>query len=198
MPVPNVTSNDGPVGRVLLRDLAFDALLEAIREGVLHPAERLLDVELSGWLGMSRTPIREALARLEDIGLVETSANRYTRVATVSAIEHAHAAEVLELLCTCAANGDGGRGGELSKRDRALASDLIDGLQTHDVAAYRALLDLRGTWIASFGNPLLSDAERGLRLRAQFHAVAEGVLIDWSRLTQVAERMARGAAHGYC
>lgn len=89
-------------------------------------------------------------------------------------MEHAHAAEVLELLCTYAANGDGRQGGELSKRDRDLSSDLIDIFQAHVVAAYRALLDLRGTWIASFGNPLLSDAERGLRLRAQFHAVAEG------------------------
>lgn len=81
MPLPHDRS---AVSRVLLRDSAYERLEAAIVEGTLRPGERLRDDELSEWLGVSRTPIREALARLADAGLVETAANRYTRVAPVS------------------------------------------------------------------------------------------------------------------
>lgn len=81
MPLP--TSSSG-VRRVLLRDSAYDRLEAAIIDGTLRPGERLRDDELGAWLGVSRTPIREALARLADVGLVQTAANRYTRVAPVA------------------------------------------------------------------------------------------------------------------
>lgn len=57
-------------------------MLAALRDGTLQHGERLNDDELVQWLGVSRTPIREAIAKLVDIGLVEMEANRYTRVAT--------------------------------------------------------------------------------------------------------------------
>jgi DNA-binding GntR family transcriptional regulator len=56
---------------------------DAIIDGTLQPGERLLDGELSAWLGVSRTPIREALARLEAAGLVETKPGRYTIVSPI-------------------------------------------------------------------------------------------------------------------
>jgi DNA-binding GntR family transcriptional regulator len=67
--------------RVLLRDSAYEQLEAAIIDGTLRPGERLRDDELGRWIGVSRTPVREALARLADARLVETAANRYTRVA---------------------------------------------------------------------------------------------------------------------
>jgi len=69
-----------PVPRTLLRDLAYGRLEAAIVEGSLAPGEQLRDDELAASLGMSRTPVREALARLSEAGLVETAANRFTRV----------------------------------------------------------------------------------------------------------------------
>jgi DNA-binding GntR family transcriptional regulator len=66
--------------RQLLRDDAFAAIRAAIVDGTLEPEERLVDVELSAWLGVSRTPIREALARLESAGLVRTRPGQYTIV----------------------------------------------------------------------------------------------------------------------
>jgi DNA-binding GntR family transcriptional regulator len=60
-------------------------LRDAILDGTLEPGEQLKDAELAEWLGLSRTPIREAVARLEQHGLVETEPNRYTRVAPLSA-----------------------------------------------------------------------------------------------------------------
>lgn len=67
--------------RELLRDRAYRALLEAIVVGDLPPGQSLRDGELATRLGLSRTPVREAIARLVDDGLVETKANAYTRVA---------------------------------------------------------------------------------------------------------------------
>ncbi len=66
--------------RQLLREDAFTAIRTAIVDGTLEPEERLVDAELSEWLGVSRTPIREALARLDAAGLVQTRPGRYTIV----------------------------------------------------------------------------------------------------------------------
>ena len=70
---------------MLLRDQAYAQLRDAILDGTLEPGEHLRDAAIADWLGLSRTPIREALARLEEYGLVETSPNRYTRVAPLNA-----------------------------------------------------------------------------------------------------------------
>jgi len=63
-----------------MRDTAYQALCDAIVCGTFAPGETLHDTELCGWLGLSRTPVRGALARLEDVGLVETAPQRFTRV----------------------------------------------------------------------------------------------------------------------
>src|SRR6478752_3496650 len=68
-----------PRGAVL-GDEVYARLGEAILDGRLAPGERLRDQELAEWLGVSRTPVREALQRLERAGLVEVSPHRYTRV----------------------------------------------------------------------------------------------------------------------
>jgi DNA-binding GntR family transcriptional regulator len=78
MPVPE---NRVALERDLLRDRAYGALRDAIVDGTLAPGERLRDQELCEWLGLSRTPVREALSRLEQDGLVETEPQRFTRVA---------------------------------------------------------------------------------------------------------------------
>lgn len=77
MPVP---VGRGLVARTLLREDAYRAIRDAIVEGTLAPGERLNDHDLVGWLGVSRTPVREALARLEQAGLVQTKPGRFTMV----------------------------------------------------------------------------------------------------------------------
>src|SRR4051812_144246 len=78
MPVPEMNS---PFERDLLKDRAYVAIRDAIVEGTLQPGEKLKDQELTARLGLSRTPVREALNRLEQEGLVESEPQRYTRVA---------------------------------------------------------------------------------------------------------------------
>ena len=78
MPVP---STQPAAERKLLRDTVQDKIRDAIMDGTLEPGERLNDADLISWLGVSRTPIREALAELARAGLIEMAPNRYTRVA---------------------------------------------------------------------------------------------------------------------
>lgn len=80
MPVPHERH---AVDRHLLRDTAYATLCDAIVQGTLAPGETLHDGELCAWLGLSRTPVRGALLRLEDEGLVECRPQRFTRVAPV-------------------------------------------------------------------------------------------------------------------
>ena len=89
MPVPDRQSL---VARTLLRDEAYRAIRDGIVDGTFAPGERLNDVELSTWLGISRTPIREALSRLEQSGLVQTKPGRFTIVSPMDARE-IHAAQ---------------------------------------------------------------------------------------------------------
>jgi DNA-binding GntR family transcriptional regulator len=81
MPVPEKRN---AVRRALLKDTAYDTLCDAIVCGTLAPGEMLHDDELCSWLGLSRTPVRGALARLEGEGLVETAPQRFTRVAPLA------------------------------------------------------------------------------------------------------------------
>jgi DNA-binding GntR family transcriptional regulator len=66
---------------------ALDELRELILVGALPSGSRLGEVELAERLGVSRTPVREALSRLAAEGLVEISPNRGARVATWTVAE---------------------------------------------------------------------------------------------------------------
>ena len=64
-------------------DAVYDQILEALQQGRLQPGERLRDGEFAAQLGVSRTPVREALLRLGELGVVEFAPARYTRVAII-------------------------------------------------------------------------------------------------------------------
>lgn len=62
----------------------YTELLDAILSGKFEPGERINDVALARELGISRTPVREALQKLRTLGVVEAEPNRFTRVAVIS------------------------------------------------------------------------------------------------------------------
>lgn len=72
----------------------FDQILESIHAGRLQPGEHISDTKLAEVYGVSRTPVREALQRLREIGVVEAAPNRFTRVSMVSPRETAEAMTV--------------------------------------------------------------------------------------------------------
>lgn len=81
MPIPK---NDALIDRSLLRDDVYHRIRDAIVDGTLVPGEQLRDKELAAWLGVSRTPVREALLRLAEAGLVIAQPGRSTTVSSLS------------------------------------------------------------------------------------------------------------------
>ncbi|HEX9062256.1 MAG TPA: GntR family transcriptional regulator [Clostridia bacterium] len=67
-----------------LREVIFDSLREAIIVGELKPGERLMEVQLAEKMGVSRTPVREAIRMLELEGLVEMLPRKGAHVAELS------------------------------------------------------------------------------------------------------------------
>jgi DNA-binding GntR family transcriptional regulator len=81
MPLPEPTAK---LARTLAREEVYDKLQGWAVDGTLRPGEILHDAKIAQLFGVSRTPVREALRRLEDEGLVETALNRWTRVAPIN------------------------------------------------------------------------------------------------------------------
>ena len=69
----------------------FDQLLAAVHRGELQPGQRINDEQLAREYGVSRTPVREALQRLREIGIIEAAASRFTRIAVVTPAQTAQA-----------------------------------------------------------------------------------------------------------
>lgn len=67
-----------------LRDVVFNTLRQAILRGELKPGERLMEIALANRLGVSRTPVREAIRMLELEGLVIMIPRRGAQVAQIT------------------------------------------------------------------------------------------------------------------
>ncbi|MDO9396442.1 MAG: GntR family transcriptional regulator [Herbiconiux sp.] len=160
MPVPTA---EAVRSRSLLRDEVYITLRDAIVDGTLQPGERLRDPELEKWLGVSRTPIREAMLRLERSGLVIAQPGRATTVAPAGgpAVEHAQqvAAALHELAARLAVpvlTGD-----DLAELGAA-NSAFADALDEADVdRALDADDRFHAVFVAASGNPMIAEVLEG-------------------------------------
>lgn len=168
--------------RSLAREDVYAQLSSWIIDGTLQPEEPLRDLDIAGQLGVSRTPVREALRRLEDEGLVETAQNRWTRVAALRAAQAAELYPVVEALEVLA----------LRLAAPTLSAPDLDHLHALDVQLQGALVagDARGAveadtafhdvWILKSGNGELGQTLRALKRKlrrvelAYFQAVTAG------------------------
>jgi DNA-binding GntR family transcriptional regulator len=98
-----------PVQSPLLRDEAYRRLRGAILSGALAPGDPLRIDELAGQLALSRTPVREALARLRDEGLVQTRPRSGTRVSPLRLDEARQALAVISAMHELAVRSAVGR-----------------------------------------------------------------------------------------
>lgn len=169
MPVPTTASPPRP----LLRDEVRTRLRDAIVDGTLAPGEQLRDAELAVWLGVSRTPVREALLDLARSGLVQALPGRSTVVSPVEGRDVQDAAAVVAAMHRVAVveatplltDGDIQRMREANDAfvaahaagdtDAALAADRA----FHAVAVERASNAAVRTVLALYG-PVLERAER--------------------------------------
>jgi DNA-binding GntR family transcriptional regulator len=83
---------------MLLRDMAYEAIRDAIVREDIAPGSSVRNAEFAERLGLSRAPVREALARLADEGLVETKPQSYTRVTPLVLHEVRDAAGVVRAM----------------------------------------------------------------------------------------------------
>ncbi|MEV6648507.1 GntR family transcriptional regulator [Amycolatopsis sp. NPDC051371] len=86
------------VTRPLLRDEAYDRIRQAIVDGTLPPGTPLRDGDLAEHLGLSKAPVREALRRLADDGLVDSKPQSYTRVSDVMSRDVIDARQIVRVL----------------------------------------------------------------------------------------------------
>lgn len=86
-----------------LRDIIYDDLKMGILTGKILPGTRLLEVELADKMGVSRTPVREAIRRLEKEGLVNIEPRHGAYAAKVSVEDMIEILEVRELMESMAA-----------------------------------------------------------------------------------------------
>lgn len=122
----------------------YDRLLDEIRTGRLTPGARLREVELAARLGISRTPVREAIRRLEAEGLVVHEARSG---ASIRRLDHAEVMELYEMRSVLE-----GTAARMAARG---ASDV-------ELAELKALnMEMAGA---------VNDPERTGRLNRQFHA----------------------------
>lgn len=117
-----------------LRETVCEALREAIKHGVLEPGERLMEVQLAEELGISRTPVREAIRKLEQEGYVIMIPRRGTYVSNVSVRDVKEIFEIrsaLESLSTGLATMR--IEPEELDRLRALLTEIEGHIQRHDI-----------------------------------------------------------------
>jgi DNA-binding GntR family transcriptional regulator len=175
-----------PVGRVLLRDQALQLIREAIVTGDLAPGAVVKDAELARQLGLSVAPVRTALARLADEGLVEAKPQSHTRVTPLVPRQVREAAVVVRAMHELAVREAAPRitDGDVSAM-RAANARFAAALETSDVeGAVAADDDLHGVLLRRCGNaavvatvdrftPAIRRLERQRFTHAHGHASVE-------------------------
>ncbi len=133
---------------------AYDELRRRILDNEMPAGAQYLEQTLADELGMSRTPVREALIRLSDERLVEVRPRHGARILPVSAADMAEIYELLTALEAMAARRVAERGlnsiqltrleAYVAGMEEALARDDLAGWSAHDRNFHNALVELSG------------------------------------------------------
>jgi len=161
MPIPTTDARRG-APRQLARERVLIEIREAILQGVLQPGERLEEAALRAWLGVSATPIRQALHALMLEGLVESAPQSHTIVASPRpdrVVENMQTVGVLLLGVAALALP------ELSEAERgelaAQAGEVAELLDAHRMVEMSEVMgDLYLTLVARCPNRVLVDLTR--------------------------------------
>lgn len=152
-----------------LAERVAGSLRDMVIRGALRPGQRIVERRLCEALGVSRTPMREALKLLRQDGLIELSRNRGARVAPYDADEAENLFEVIAAMESLAA-------ARFARVADPAAMAALERLHARMVAlraeqrlddyfdANSAIHDLI---VARAGNPILAESHRRLMLRAR-------------------------------
>lgn len=189
-------------------DIAYWAIRDAIRSGVIQPGDRLIELDLAAALEMSRTPVRDALRQLESERLVEKAPSRGFVVPTLTIDDMVEIYEIREVLEGLAARRAAMRMGPAEIA--ALKETVERAEQARDAAdlemMWKASNQYHGLLRAGHRNgrlprllALMLDAHRSLRLHefapervdaalSEHRAIYEAIA---ARDAELAERLAR-------
>ncbi|MFN0155924.1 MAG: GntR family transcriptional regulator [Gaiella sp.] len=149
-----------------LRDQVYARLREAIITCELAPGARISLAEVAERYGVSTMPVRDALQLLEQEGLVETSARRWTRVVEIDASTVAEAAPLVALLEQYALVSAPHPSAEQIDSLRAANSLYAAALESGDASALIAAdAEFHDALVGLAGNPTLERAVRAARTR---------------------------------
>jgi DNA-binding GntR family transcriptional regulator len=164
MPIPHAPE---PIDRQPMRNQAYMKIREWIISGALAANEQVRDSELALRLGVSRTPVREALQRLEDEGLVQTMPNRWTRVSPIEVNDARRLYPVICALECVAVRASGARLSQTDLKEMGEANDrLIRALRRKDpVAASLADCDFHFVPARESHNPDLIAVLQDLKIK---------------------------------
>jgi DNA-binding GntR family transcriptional regulator len=162
------------IGRHLLRDAAYGRLRGAIVDGTLPPGSALRPDELAARLGLSRAPIRDAIARLTSEGLVESKPQSYTRVTEVVAKEVEDAAAVIGAMHALA----------VQHVAQTLTTESLDAMRLANARFAEAVAagDVEAALAAD-------DEVHAIPLAAYGNAAASGTVERYTPLVRRAERL---------
>ena len=152
------TSEDTPGAG--LANAAYTAIKEAIRSNRFEPGYHAGEVEIARQLGMSRTPVHQAMARLQEEGLVRIQPKRGILICGLSPAELADAYEIVVSLEGAAAERLAGQPvvsrRETADRLAALTDAMEAALQDNDLAGWAAAdEEFHETLVVSCGNTRL-------------------------------------------
>src|SRR5689334_20173637 len=136
-PMPNEQHLDDEAS---LTEKAYQAISSAIARLELKPGEALTQDRLAKWLSISRTPVREALRRLEQDGIIQTAPGRGLIVTELTLKDAEDLLEMLAVLDTHAAFlAAQRRTQEQAERLVAIARDLLVAAERNDIEAWETI-----------------------------------------------------------
>ena len=195
-PSPGLSGGSDPIRVDSVADLAYERIRGYVLGGEVPPGARLGQVELAERLGISRTPVREALRRLAGEGLVDFHSNRGFRVADLGLDAVLRRLEVRAILepgiAALAAGRRTGRDLDLMREAIADEEEARDGIKAHDASRSFHLALARAS-----GNEELVRVIESLWLvevgrRLLFRRSAEP---DWQRTDASEHREVLAAVH---
>jgi DNA-binding GntR family transcriptional regulator len=152
-----------------LTEKAYQAISGAIARLELKPGEALTQDRLAKWLSISRTPVREALRRLEQDGIIQTAPGRGLVVTELTIKDAQDLLEMLALLDTQAAYlGAQRRSQEQAERLIEIAQMLLIAAQRNDLVAWEEIdRPYHETLLEASGNLFLRRSIEDVRRRLQ-------------------------------
>ena len=174
-----------------LRDVVFNTLRQAILRGELKPGERLMEIQLANKLGVSRTPIREAIRKLELEGLVLMIPRRGAEVAEITekslrdVLEVRRALEELSVQLACERITE-----EQIEELKLAAKEFEIVLKSGDVTAY-AEADVKFHDIIYFA----TDNQRLISLLYNLREQMYRYRVEYLKSTEIHEQLLREHQH---